>query len=119
MNSIVNFHREKALSAFRNAMQAAEASLRTTKSPTNREEHELVDLAELHVISCETQKAESEFKQALDIFYKKADKESVSYIAYILKSLSGIYISLGRKKEAKDALNNALIWEEKLRETSK
>ena len=121
MKNIVNIHREKALSAFRKAMQSAEASLTTakSKSPNSIEEaHELLDIAELHLCTLESTKAEIEFTKALDLFYLNSDEDNekvcIIYISYILKTLSGIYSCQGRKKEAEVAMKNAFIWENKL-----
>ena len=121
MRSIVKIHREKALYAFCSAMQSAEESLKTgkSKSPTSIEKaYELLDLAELHLCTFDSTKAETEYTEALDIFYQNSDgdneRDRIIYISYILKALSGIYSYQGRKKDAEVATKNALIWEEKL-----
>ena len=120
ITSIVKTHRDKALCAFRNAMQTAEESLKTAKpeSTSIEKAYELLDLAELHLCTFDSTKAETEYTQALDIFYQNSDgdneRDRIIYISYILKALSGIYSCQGRKIEAEDAMKNALIWEEKL-----
>ena len=121
MRSVVNTHREKALYAFCRAMQSAEASLKTgkSKSPNSIEKaYELLDLAELHLCTFESIKAEIEYTEALDIFYQNAEEGNervrIIYIAYILKALAGIHACLGRKKEAEIELKKAMIWEGKL-----
>ena len=121
MRSVVNTHREKALYAFCRAMQSAEASLKTgkSKSPNSIEKaYELLDLAELHLCTFDSTKAEIEYTEALDIFYQNAEEGNervrIIYIAYILKALSGIHACLGRKKEAERELKKAMMWEGKL-----
>ena len=117
MRSIVKIHREKALYAFCSAMRSAEESLKTgkSKSPNSIEKaYELLDLAELHLCTFDSTKAETEYTEALDIFYQNSDgdneRDHIIYIAYILKALSGIHACLGRKKEAERELKKAMIW---------
>ncbi len=111
--TFVNNHREKALNAFRRAIQMAENSLDLANSSNDIEKAKgFVELAELHMLSFDIMKAEHEFTVALNLFYKlKEDVEGVrvDYVIYILKALAGIHECLGRRKEAKDEMRKAMI----------
>lgn len=118
MNAILNRHHTRALTAFQNAVQGAEEKL-SSVSTTNAIDKAkvLIDLAELHLLANETSKAEVSLTEALNSFYASNDydvRESLIYVAYILKTLSGIHTCKGRTKEAKDEYADALIWEGEL-----
>lgn len=118
-----NSHRQKALYAFREAIQTAEKKLASTQSSSSIETAKmLIEFAELHLLSNEKAKAEVEFTKALNIFYGCANedvKTCIAYVVYILKTLSGIHECMGRRKEAKTEEKEALIWEEKLNKFNK
>ena len=118
MESLVNIHRERAVLAFRKAIQTAEKRLASTQSSSSIETAKmLVEFAELHLLSNEKAKAEVEFTKALNFFYactSEDAKECIAYVIYILKSLSGLHACQGRKHEAKAEERKAQILEEKL-----
>lgn len=115
---IVDCHRKKAYDVFQEAIRLAETKLMRESSYDSIEEAMvMIDLAELHLLSNETGKAEIEFTKALNYFLRHLTKDEpifVSYIVYLLKSLSGIHECQGRKNEAKTELSDAEKWEEKL-----
>lgn len=113
-----NSHRQKAIDAFREAIQTAEKRLAKTQSSDSIDTAKvLIELAEFHLLSNETAKAEEELTKALDFFYGCANEDvkvCIAYVVYILKTLSGMHVCMGRRKEAKTEEKEALIWEEKL-----
>ena len=116
--NFVNIHRQKALDAFQEAIQMAEKRLTNTQSPNRSDTAKvLMELAELHLLSNETTKAEEELTKALDFFYGHVNEDAkvcIAYVVYILKTLSGMHECKGRRKEAKAEEIEAQIWEERL-----
>ena len=121
--NFVNNHRQKALYAFRETIQTIGKKLSSTQSSSSIETAKmLIELAELHMLSNETAKAEVEFTNALNIINGCANedvKERIAYVIYILKTLGGMHECMGRKKEAKAEEKEAQIWEEKLNQLNK
>ena len=75
--NFVNIHRQKALDAFQEAIQMAEKRLTNTQSPNRSDTAKvLMELAELHLLSNETTKAEEELTKALDFFYGHVNEDA-------------------------------------------
>ena len=121
--NFVNSHRQKAINAFREAIQTAEKRLAKTLSSDSIETAKvLIELAELHLLSNEKAKAEVEFTKALNTFYGCTNedvKECIAYVIYIFKTLSGMHECMGRRKEAKAEEKGAQILEEKLNQLNR
>ena len=119
----VNYHHRNALKAFHEGMLVAEEKLTKNQSSDSIETAKvLLDLAEFHLLTNQTGKAETELTDALHHFISnKCEDHSarISHIVYILKTLSGLHACQGRKHEAKAEETDALIWEERLNKLNK
>jgi hypothetical protein len=118
----VNDYRRNALKAFHEGMLVAEEKLKKNHSSDSIETAELLDLAEFHLLTNQTGKAETEFTDALRHFISNKCEDNtarISHIVYILKTLSGLHTCQGRKHEAKAEETDALIWEERLNKLNK
>lgn len=120
--TFINNHRQRAKVAYLEAMQMAERILAKSHSSERIEKAKmLIDLAELHMLIHDVRKAEKELTEALSIFLcaNSADVNVCSaYVVYILKTLAGIHECIGRKKEAKTELSDAMKLEQKLKNKS-
>ena len=117
METLVNTHQKKAQDAFYEALQNAEMSLMAAPVSNDIDTVQVfIELAELHLLAHETMKAEAELTKAFNLLNSHTSNDEVkdSYAVYILKHLSGIHECMGRKKEAKIELSNAMIIEERL-----
>ena len=119
----VNNHRKNALKAFHEGMLVAEEKLTNYQSSDSIETATvLLDLAEFHLLTNQTGKAETELTDALHHFISNKCEDNtarIAHIVYILKTLSGLHACQGRKHEAKAEETDALIWEERLYELNK